>query len=76
MREFNNKLEVADQELALRREAASFNQSAAANRRPALQSGGSRDLSATLAADRAFPAAVGELGSLDEHAIQQPFELC
>src|SRR2546426_6841192 len=25
MREFNNKLEVADQELALRREAASFN---------------------------------------------------
>src|SRR2546422_11151565 len=26
MREFNNKLKVADQELALRREAASFNQ--------------------------------------------------
>jgi len=38
------------------------NQSAAVNRRPALQSGGSRDLSAILAADRAFPAAVAELG--------------
>ena len=32
MREFNNKLEVTDQELALRREAASFNKGAAANR--------------------------------------------
>ena len=58
MREFNNKLEVAEQELALRREAASFNHGAAANRRPAGQSVGSDDLSATLAADRALPAAV------------------
>ena len=40
------------------------NQSAAANRRPAGQSDGSDDLSATVAADRAFPAAVAELGSL------------
>jgi hypothetical protein len=50
------------------------NQSAAANRRPALQLDGSDNLSATLAADRAFsilrsstatedgPAAVAELG--------------
>ena len=37
------------------------NQGAAANRRPAGQSSGSGDLSATLAADRAFPAAVAEL---------------
>jgi hypothetical protein len=33
----------------------------AANRRPAGQSGGSDNLSATVAADRAFPAAVAEL---------------
>jgi len=32
-------------------------------RRPAGQSDGSDNLSATLAADRAFPAAVAELGS-------------
>ena len=32
------------------------------NRRPALQSDGSDNLSATVAADRAFPAAVAELG--------------
>jgi hypothetical protein len=38
------------------------NQSAAANRRPAGQSDGSGNLSATVAADRAFPAAVAELG--------------
>ena len=38
------------------------NQSAAANRRPAGQSGGSGNLAATVAADRAFPAAVAELG--------------
>ena len=37
------------------------NQSAAANRRPAGQADGSDDLSATIAADRAFPAAVAEL---------------
>jgi hypothetical protein len=37
------------------------NQGAAANRRPAGQSDGSDNLSATLAADRAFPAAVAEL---------------
>ena len=34
----------------------------AANRRPAGQSGGSENLSAIVAADRAFPAAVAELG--------------
>jgi hypothetical protein len=38
------------------------NQSAAANRRPAGQSDGSGNLLATVAADRAFPAAVAELG--------------
>ena len=38
------------------------NQGAPANRRPALQSGSSGNLSATVAADRAFPAAVAELG--------------
>ena len=38
------------------------NQSAAENRRPAGQLGGSDNLSATVAADRAFPAAVAELG--------------
>ena len=37
------------------------NQSAAANRRPAGQSDGSGNLLATVAADRAFPAAVAEL---------------
>ena len=38
------------------------NQGAAANRRPAGQSDGSDDLSAIVAADRAFSAAVAELG--------------
>ena len=38
------------------------NQSAAANRRPAGQANGLDNLSATVAADRAFPAAVAELG--------------
>ena len=38
------------------------NQSAAANRRPAGQSDGSDNLAAIVAADRAFPAAVAELG--------------
>jgi hypothetical protein len=38
------------------------NQSAAANRRPAGQLDGSGNLSATVAADRALPAAVAELG--------------
>ena len=38
------------------------NQSAAANRRPAGQADGSGNLSAIVAADRAFPAAVAELG--------------
>ena len=37
------------------------NQGAAANRRPAGQSDGSENLSAIVAADRAFPAAVAEL---------------
>ena len=39
------------------------NQGAAANRRPAGQLDGSGNLAATVAADRAFPAAVAELGS-------------
>jgi hypothetical protein len=38
------------------------NQCAAANRRPAGQPGGSGNLAAIVAADRAFPAAVAELG--------------
>ena len=38
------------------------NQSAAANRRPAGQLVGSGNLAAIVAADRAFPAAVAELG--------------
>jgi hypothetical protein len=38
------------------------NQSAAANRRPAGQLDGSGNLFAAVAADRAFPAAVAELG--------------
>jgi len=38
------------------------NKGAAASRRPAGQSDGSDDLSTTFAADRAFPAAVAELG--------------
>ncbi len=39
----------------------SSNQGAAANRRSALQSDGSDNLSAAFPADRAFPAAVAEL---------------
>jgi hypothetical protein len=39
------------------------NKGAAANRRPAGPSDGSDNLSAIVAADRAFPAAVAELGS-------------
>ena len=38
------------------------NQSAAANRRPAGQSDGWGNLAAIVTADRAFPAAVAELG--------------
>ena len=38
------------------------NQGAAAYRTPADQSNGSDNLSATVAADRKFPAAVAELG--------------
>jgi hypothetical protein len=38
------------------------NHGAAANRRLAWQLSGSGDLSAIVAADRAFPAAVAELG--------------
>ena len=47
---------------SLCREAAQSNQSAPANRRPAGQSDGSGNLAAIVAADRAFPAAVAELG--------------
>jgi hypothetical protein len=42
--------------------APAANQGAAANRRPALQSSGSDDLSAIVAADRAFPAGSLSLG--------------
>lgn len=38
------------------------NKSAAANRRPALQSDGSDNLSAIVAVDPAIPAAIAELG--------------
>ena len=38
------------------------NNGAAANRRPAGQSDGADNLAAIVAADRAFPAAVAELG--------------
>lgn len=38
------------------------NQGTPVNRRPAGQSGGSDNVSATLAVNRAFPAAVAELG--------------
>ena len=43
------------------------NQSAAANRRPALQPDGSDNLSAIVAAARAFPAAVAELLVVRRH---------
>ena len=43
-------------------QAVAANQSAAANRRPAGQLDGSGNLAAIVAADRAFPAAVAELG--------------
>jgi hypothetical protein len=54
------------------RESAGWraNQSAAANRRPALQSDGSDDLSAIVAADRASAAAVAELGRSPSQADQ------
>jgi hypothetical protein len=47
---------------AFRVKVLKSNKGAAANRRPVGQSDGSRNLSATFAADRAFPAAVAELG--------------
>ena len=50
------------------------NQSAAANRRPAGQSDGSGNLSAIVAADRAFPAAVAELG-LRQMKVEKPKKL-
>jgi len=46
-----------------------YNQGAAANRRPAEQADGADNLSAVVAADRAFPAVVAELGSLDVVAM-------
>ena len=45
------------------------NQSASANRRPAGQLDGSDNLAATVAADRAFTAAVAELGRSAVHAL-------
>ena len=51
------------------------NQSAAANRRPALQSDGSGDLAETVAANRAFPAAVAELGRSLYPADQKPLRM-
>ena len=49
------------------------NQIAAANRRPAGQSNGSGNLSAIVAVDRAFPAAVAELGRSPEQPSPAPF---
>ena len=49
-------------ELFLQRRGLWPNQGAAANRRPAGQSDGSDNVTAIVAADRAFPAAVAELG--------------
>jgi hypothetical protein len=46
--------------LLMKRWSMMPNQGAAANRRPARQSDGSGSLSAIVAADRAFPAAVAE----------------
>jgi hypothetical protein len=46
------------------------NQGAAANRRPAGQSDGSDNLSAIVAADRVFPAAVAELDRSAEAALR------
>jgi len=43
-------------------EVVAANQGAPANRRPAGLSDGSDNLTATVAVDRAFPAAVAELG--------------
>ena len=54
-----------------------FNQSAAANRRPAGQSDGSGNLVAIIAGDRAFPAAVAELVGVEfksyAHQIPRSF---
>lgn len=47
------------------------NQSAAANRHAARQLDGSDGLSATVAAVRAFPTAVAELGPLDVSALSR-----
>ena len=51
------------------------NQGAAANRRPAGQSDGSDNLFATVAADRAFPAAVAELDRWAAYAYRIIFSL-
>jgi hypothetical protein len=53
--------------------AGSPNHGAPANRRPALQSDASDNLSATLAADRAFPAAVADLGRLAADRLSMKF---
>ena len=52
------------------------NQSAAANRRPAGQLDGSGNLFATVAAARAFPAAVAELGRSTRDQITWPYQYC
>ncbi len=49
------------------------NQSAAANRRPAGQADRSGNLFATVAADRAFPAAVAELGRSAHWSVTEDF---
>jgi hypothetical protein len=54
--------QIADLVLKHVTETLTPNKCAAANRRPAGQSDGSGNLSAIVAADRAFPAAVAELG--------------
>jgi hypothetical protein len=52
------------------------NQGAAANRRPAGQSNGSGNLAAIVAADRAFPAAVAELGRSASSSAIDDFHDC
>ena len=49
------------------------NQSTAANRRPAGQVDGSGNLAAPVAADRAFPATVAELGRSAQKTSSYPY---
>ena len=58
-------------QIDMERDDVQPNQGAAAHRRPAGQSGGSENLSATVAAARALPAAVAELGRRRPKRISQ-----